>query len=80
VTGVRGGSIRPSAVTVDGVRPTASSWDAPSGQAAATEGIDAVHVVRPDRADMPELTGAQLDSTPRTRVVLLSEHVVARMS
>jgi uncharacterized protein YbjT (DUF2867 family) len=70
---VRGGSSRPSAVTMDGVRPTAFSWDDPSGWAAATEGIDAVYIVRPDRADAPELIGALLAVTPRARVVLLSE-------
>src|ERR671912_869476 len=70
---VCGGSSRPSAVTMDGVRPTAFSWDDPSGWAAATEGVDAVYIVRPDRADAPELIGALLAATPRTRVVLLSE-------
>jgi uncharacterized protein YbjT (DUF2867 family) len=71
---VRGGSSNPSAVTDDGVRPTAFSWDDPSGWEAATAGVDAVYVVRPDRADAPELIGALLAATaPRIRVVLLSE-------
>lgn len=71
---VLGGSSSPPTVATDGVRPTAFSWDDPSGWAAATDGIDAVYVVRPDRADAPELIGALLAETaPRTRVVLLSE-------
>ncbi|WP_369255200.1 nucleoside-diphosphate sugar epimerase [Geodermatophilus amargosae] len=71
---VLGGSSDPATVTVDGVRPTAFSWDDPSGWPAATDGVDAVYVVRPDRADAPELIGALLDVMPaRTRVVLLSE-------
>ncbi|MBY8874249.1 NAD(P)H-binding protein [Micromonospora sp. PLK6-60] len=71
---VLGGSSDPATVRIDGVRPTAFSWDDPSGWPAATEGVDAVYVVRPDRADAPELIGALLTETsPRTRVVLLSE-------
>lgn len=71
---VRGGSSDPSSVGIDGVRPTAFSWDEPSGWAAATDGVDAVYVVRPDRADAPELIGALLaETSPRTRVVLLSD-------
>jgi uncharacterized protein YbjT (DUF2867 family) len=71
---VLGGSRSPPTVTIDGVRPTAFSWDEPSGWAAATDGIDAVYVVRPDRVDAPELIGGLLaESAPRTRVVLLSE-------
>ncbi|MFE9657230.1 hypothetical protein [Micromonospora sp. NPDC006431] len=71
---VLGGSSNPATVGIDGVRPTAFSWDDPSGWPAATDGVDAVYVVRPDRADAPELIGALLTETsPRTRVVLLSE-------
>ncbi|MEV0395576.1 hypothetical protein [Polymorphospora rubra] len=71
---VRGGSSDPSTVRLAGVHPTAFSWDEPSGWAAATEGVDAVYVVRPDRADAPELIGALLAGVPpRARVVLLSE-------
>ena len=70
---VRGGSSDPAAVSLDGVRPTAFSWDDPFGWAAATDGVDAVFVVRPDRADAPDLVGALLAAVPRTRVVLLSE-------
>jgi uncharacterized protein YbjT (DUF2867 family) len=73
---VRGGSSDPAAVSLDAVHPTAFSWDDPSGWAAATDGVDAVYVVRPDRADAPDLVGALLASTPRTRVVLLSEQDV----
>ncbi|MEV4118501.1 hypothetical protein [Micromonospora sp. NPDC049645] len=70
---VRGGSSDPSTVHLDGVRPTAFSWDDPSGWAAAKD-IDAVYVVRPDRADAPELVGALLAEVPaQARVVLLSE-------
>ncbi|GGM09423.1 NmrA family NAD(P)-binding protein [Micromonospora yangpuensis] len=71
---VRGGSSDPSSVDIDGVRPTAFSWDDPAGWAAATAGVDAVYVVRPDRADAPELVGALLaETSPGTRIVLLSE-------
>ena len=71
---VLGGSSDPSTVSMDGVRPTAFSWDDPTGWAAATEGVDAVYVVRPDRADAPELIAALLAAlAPRTRIVLLSE-------
>jgi uncharacterized protein YbjT (DUF2867 family) len=71
---VLGGSSDPSAVTTAGVRPTAFSWDDTAGWPAATEGVDAVYVVRPDRPDAPELIGALLDGLPeRTHVVLLSE-------
>ena len=71
---VLGGSSSPSTVTIDGVRPTAFSWDEPSGWAVAIDDIDALYVVRPDRADAPDLVGALLaETSPRTRVVLLSE-------
>lgn len=71
---VLGGSSDPSTVTVAGVRPVTLSWDDPSGWPAATDGVDAVYVVRPDRPDAPDLVGALLDRTPGdARVVLLSE-------
>jgi uncharacterized protein YbjT (DUF2867 family) len=72
--GVLGGTSDPSSIAIDGVGPTSFSWDAPSGWAAATDGVDAVYVVRPDRADAPELIAALLAETPRdARIVLLSE-------
>ena len=71
---VLGGSSDPSSITIDGVRPTSFSWDDPSGWAAATDGVDAVYLVRPDRADAPDLVAALLAETPRdARIVLLSE-------
>jgi uncharacterized protein YbjT (DUF2867 family) len=71
---VLGGSSDPSSVTLAGVRPTAFSWDDPSGWAGAAEGVDAVYVVRPDRADAPELIAALVAATPPdARIVLLSE-------
>jgi len=71
---VLGGSSDPSTVTMDGVRPTAFSWDDAAGWVAATDGLDAAYVVRPDRADAPELIASLLAvMAPRTRVVLLSE-------
>jgi len=70
---VLGGSSDPSTVTVAGVRPTALSWDDPSGWSAALEGVDAVYVVRPDRPDAPELIAALVARTPaHAHVVLLS--------
>ena len=71
---VLGGSSDPSTVTMDGVRPTAFSWDEPTGWAAATSGVDAAYVVRPDRPDAPELIAALVGAmSAQTRVVLLSE-------
>ncbi|MGY1714760.1 nucleoside-diphosphate sugar epimerase [Geodermatophilus sp. SYSU D01106] len=71
---VLGGSSDPSTVTLDGVRPTAFSWDDPSGWPAATAGVDAVYVVRPDRADAPGLlTDLMATLADSTHVVLLSE-------
>ncbi len=70
---VLGGSSDPSSVTIDGVRPTALSWDDPSGWPAATDGVDAVYVVRPDRPDAPELVAGLIAGTPaHAHVVLLS--------
>ncbi|MCD4526151.1 NAD(P)H-binding protein [Nocardioides sp. cx-173] len=69
-----GSSSHPGTVTLDGVRPTSFSWDDPAGWDPALDGVDAVYVVRPDRADSPELIGALLGrAAPGTRVVLLSE-------
>lgn len=77
---VLGGSSDPTTVTIEGVHPTAFSWDDASTWAAATEGVNAVYVVRPDRADAPELIGALLAELPaETRVVLLSERDVDPM-
>ena len=71
---VLGGSTDPASVALDGVRPTAFSWDDPAGWPAATDGVDGLYVVRPDRADAPELIGALLERTrPAAHVVLLSE-------
>jgi uncharacterized protein YbjT (DUF2867 family) len=71
---ILGGSSDPSSITIEGVSPTSFSWDAPSGWAAATDGVDAVYLVRPDRADAPELVAALLAETPRdARIVQLSE-------
>lgn len=71
---ILGGSSAPSSVASDGVTPMSFSWDDPSGWAAAVDGVDAVYLVRPDRADAPDLTAALLAETPRdARIVLLSE-------
>lgn len=75
-TGVKvlGGSSDPAKLTIKGVQPTAFSWDDASTWAAATDGVDAAYVVRPDHADPPELIDALLTELPaETRVVLLSE-------
>ncbi|MGY1696607.1 SDR family oxidoreductase [Geodermatophilus sp. SYSU D00814] len=64
----------PAAVALDGVRPTAFSWDHPAGWPGATDGVDALYVVLPIRPDAPELVGALLEGTPPgAHVVLLSE-------
>lgn len=71
---VFGGSSDPASITIDGVSPTSFSWDDPSGWAAATDGVDAVYLVRPDRVDAPDLVATLLVETPRdVRIVLLSE-------
>lgn len=71
---VLGGSSDPSTVTIDGIRPTAFSWDDPAGWPAATDGVDAVYVVRPDRPDAPELIAGLVADTPaHAHIVLLSE-------
>lgn len=71
---VLGGRSDPSTVTLDGVLPTAFSWDESADWPAATDGVDAVYVVRPDRADAPELVTALLAEIPdHAHVVLLSE-------
>lgn len=71
---VVGGSSDPATVDVDGVRRVGFSWDEPAGWSAALSGVDALYVVRPDRADAPELVAALLaEASPTTRIVLLSE-------
>ncbi len=71
---VLGGSRSPATVAIDGVRPTEFSWNHPAGWPGATDGVDALYVVLPIRADAPELVGALLDRTPpEVHVVLLSE-------
>lgn len=77
---VLGGSSDPGTVDLDGVRPVRFSWDDPAGWAAATEDVDAVYLVRPDRVDAPELTGQLLEVLPPAcRVVLLSERDADQM-
>lgn len=74
---VLGGSSDPSTVTMSGVRPTSFSWDHPASWPAATAGVDAVYVVRPDRPDAPELIADLVASMPaHTHVVLLSDRDV----
>lgn len=71
---VRGGSSDPSRVRVPGVEPVRFSWDEEQTWAPALDGVDAVFLVRPDRADAPDLAARFMARTrPDTRVVLLSE-------
>ena len=71
---VLGGSTNPSSIEQPRVRPTAFSWDDPSGWPLATDGVDALYLVRPDRQDAPALVAGLLEVTaPSTHVVLLSE-------
>ena len=71
---VLGGSRSPATAAIDGARPTEFSWNHPAGSPGATDGVDALYVVLPIRADAPELVGALLDRTPpEVHVVLLSE-------
>ena len=70
---VRGGSSLAS-IDVPGVTPVRFSWDDASSWEAATDGVDAIFVVRPDRADAPQLISGLLAQTPpHAHVVLLSE-------
>ncbi len=72
-----GGSSEVSCVEIPGVVPTAFSWDEPARWSAATSGVDALFLVRPDRPDAPELVAELLRTTPPdARVVLLSERDV----
>jgi uncharacterized protein YbjT (DUF2867 family) len=78
---VLGGSSDPSTVSTDGVRPVAFSWDQPTGWPAATDGVDAVYVVRPDRRDAPERIAELVAGTPpATHVVLLSEQAAESLA
>ena len=71
---VLGGGSDPASIAIDGVEPTRFSWDDPAGWAAAIDRIDAMYLVRPDRADAPDLVAALAAETPRdARIVLLSE-------
>lgn len=71
---VLGGSSDPTAVTQQGVAPTAFDWDDPSTWPPALAGVDAVYVVRPDRPEAPEqITDLMTVVAPATHVVLLSE-------
>jgi len=71
---VRGGSSDPSGVRIPGVGPVRFSWDEEETWAPALDGVDAVFLVRPDRADAPDLAARFVARTrPDTRVVLLSE-------
>ena len=78
---VLGGSSDPSTVSTDGVRPVAFSWDQPAGWPAATDGVDAVYVVRPDRRDAPERIAELVAGTPpAAHVVLLSEQAAESLA
>ncbi|NYE36117.1 uncharacterized protein YbjT (DUF2867 family) [Nocardioides cavernae] len=71
---VRGGSSDPGGVRVPGVTPVRFSWDKEETWAPSLDGVDAVFVVRPDRADAPDVVARFVElSHPDTRVVLLSE-------
>ncbi len=71
---VLGGSSDPAAVVLDGVTPIRFDWDDPTTWTSALDDVDAVYVVRPDRADAPELVEALVDEiSAGARVVLLSE-------
>lgn len=67
---VLGGSSDPATVDRPGVEPVRFDWDAADTWASDA---DAVYLVRPDRADAPELVAAFLERLPAsTGVVLLS--------
>lgn len=71
---VRGGSSDPTRVERPDVDPVLFSWGDVSTWPAAVRGIDAVFLVRPDRADAPELIAQLLELTsPQAHIVLLSE-------
>lgn len=71
---VRGGSRDPTRVERPDVDPVLFSWSDVSTWPAAVRGIDAVFIVRPDRADAPELIARLVALTsPQAHIVLLSE-------
>lgn len=70
---VRAGSSRPGAAT-------RFDWADPATWPAATAGVDAIYLVRPDLEDAPALIGELLKVAPdRARVVLLSEQRIEAM-
>lgn len=71
---VRGGTSDPSGVHVPGMEPVRFRWDEEETWAPALDGVDAVFLVRPDRADAPDLVARFVACTRSdTRVALLSE-------
>lgn len=71
---VRGGSSDPTRVELPDVDPVLFSWSDVSTWPAAVRAVDAVFIVRPDRADAPELIAELLAlASPQAHVVLLSE-------
>ena len=71
---VLAGSRDPSKLDLPAGLPVAFDWDDPSTWSRATNDIDAVFVVRPDREDAPRLIADLIAATPEhTHVVLLSE-------
>lgn len=71
---VRGGASDPSTVDQQGVEPVAFDWSVPEAWPAATEGIDALYLMRPDIEEAPERVAGLVGVTPpATRIVLLSE-------
>lgn len=68
---VLGGSSDPTSVSLPGVTPVPFSWDDRSTWSSAAE-ADAIHLVRPDREDAPDLVAAFVEQAGDARIVLLS--------
>ncbi len=71
---ILGGATHPDRINLPGIQPVAFDWDDKSTWSRAVQEVDAVFVVRPDRADAPDLIAEVLAATASsTHVVLLSE-------
>lgn len=71
---VLGGTTDPDRLDADGIQPIRFDWTDTSTWHAATEGVDSVFIVRPDREEAPHWIAELVDLTPEhTHVVLLSE-------
>lgn len=68
------GSSQPDPEEVRGnTRPVPFDWADPATWRAATQGVDAIYLMRPDLADADTLIAGLLQTSPQAHIVLLSE-------